>query len=146
MDCTVGKVYKVANPDADDTTFSFKDDLNETNNAYKDRFIPASLEDLEAFFLEKDKNLLLKIEEIQTERKKNAEEYQKIKKDYTPTLGSRWKYVGSYLTYKDEYIIGRGAQDLYVLINLRTGERYQNGTTMVDEVFRNDEKNFIRIS
>lgn len=60
--------------------------------------------------------------------------------------GARYKYIGTYLNHNDEYIIGRGEEKLFLLINLRTGDRYHNGTANLNEVFRSDEHNFVRIN
>lgn len=68
-------------------------------------------------------------------------EIEALKEALTPKQGDVYKNVNTSL----EYILARVAHRKYSLINLLTGERYQDGTEHMDEIFGCHTENFVKV-
>lgn len=68
-------------------------------------------------------------------------EIKALEEALTPKQGDIYKNVNTSL----EYILARVAYRKYCLINLLTGERYQDGTENMDEIFGCHAENFVKV-
>ena len=68
-------------------------------------------------------------------------EIKALEEALAPKQGDIYKNVNTSL----EYILARVAYRKYCLINLLTGERYQDGTENMDEIFGCHAENFVKV-
>ena len=69
------------------------------------------------------------------------DEIKALEEALAPKQGDIYKNVYTSL----EYILARVAHRKYSLINLLTGERYQDGTEHMDEIFGCHAENFVKV-